>query len=163
MICNLFWITIQTFQGINFTNQTCLRNEQKYYILPHSFYTNAKIIMHINMLLKTHLAIHLHLLHKMHWYMSSSLQIINHPKSNNRNMLVELCVYNYVPSHRLINWARKTFEGYEWIFFKVYHLGWKGPNPYCNPFFSLYFDPHQNEWVKGGKYFISTIFKPLQF
>jgi hypothetical protein len=49
MIWNLliFWITIQTFQDINFTNQTCSRNKPKYYILPHLFYTNAKIIMHI--------------------------------------------------------------------------------------------------------------------
>jgi hypothetical protein len=49
MICNLliFWITIKTFQDINFTNQTCLKNEPKYYISPHLFYTNENIIMHI--------------------------------------------------------------------------------------------------------------------
>jgi len=29
-----------------FHNQTCLRNEPKYYTLPHLFYRNVEIIMH---------------------------------------------------------------------------------------------------------------------
>lgn len=160
MIWNLliFWITIQTFQDINFTNQTCARNKPKYYILPHLFYTNAKIIMHIKYALKTHLAIHLHLLHKTH--LIHVLFTSNYQPSQIKqwNMLLKLCVYNYVASHKLINWASKTFEGYEWKSSKVYHLGWKGPNPYCNPFFPYILILIKSNESKSVKYFINTIF-----
>jgi hypothetical protein len=73
-------------------------------------------------------------------------------------MLVELCVYNYVTSHRLINWASKTFEGYEWKSFKVYHLGWKWPNFYWSPFFPYILIPVKINESKSVKYFISITF-----
>ncbi len=31
---------------------------------------------------------------------------------------------------------------YGWKSF-MYHIGWKGPNPYCSPFLSYNFDPHK--------------------
>jgi hypothetical protein len=51
-ILNKFQITSHTFKDISFINQICLKTPLIDNILPHLFYTNAKIIEHNKMILK---------------------------------------------------------------------------------------------------------------
>jgi hypothetical protein len=120
---NRFQTTTQTLQDIKSINQTCLGIPPKDITLWYLFYTNVKTLATTNMFLKTHLRIHHHLLHKT--YILIHVLISNYQQTQvkqlvlihkchwfNQNMLIELCVSDYVTLDGLVNGVDGAFPDY---------------------------------------------------
>jgi hypothetical protein len=80
------------------------------------------------------------------------LQPLPIPKNPWYSISMEFILYTY-RGQNMVGWKS----------FKVYHIGQKGPNPYCSPFLPYILIPMKNNELKFVKKFKNIIFGLLQF